>query len=526
MTSFLAGLALIIVGLVSALFGYRLFRILLPVYGAIFGFVTAWGWWGESAWLLALIAGVVFAVILGALAYGLWSVFVGIAGVVAGLALAGIIATSFNMATWLAVVLALVLASAFAYLFVKIRNPAVILITAVDGAAAVALGVGEWFGLQAGFGTAVNPGWLLVLVAAVFVIVGAAGLAFQWNKYRHLNLYGEPEAAKAPASSAPATRATSVPVSTGVASGGTAAVAAPAAVAVAGAAVVAAEKHAEPEPVAAEGGETPVVEAPVAAVAVAEAAEARGEEVAVAAPVEAAAEGGEAPVVEAPVAAVAVAEGGEARGEEVAVAAPVEAAATAAEAPVAAVAVAGAAVANKVEDALPAEEADQTASDAAGAVDANTVDEVVSEIEQTYSYDDIAKFKEKLEYVEGIGPAYAEKLQAVGINNVLDLLHRGATRKGRLELVEATGITGKLILRWVNHADLYRVKGVGSEYADLLEVAGVDTVVELSKRNPANLLNAMTETNKVRKLVRKEPVASQVEDWVSQAKKLPRVIQY
>ena len=94
------------------------------------------------------------------------------------------------------------------------------------------------------------------------------------------------------------------------------------------------------------------------------------------------------------------------------------------------------------------------------------------------------------------------------------------------DLVEATGISGKLILKWVNHADLYRIKGVGSEYADLLEAAGVDTVMELAQRNPANLLPRMLEVNEEKKLVRRTPVQSQVDDWVGQAKTMQRVIQY
>ncbi len=267
-------------------------------------------------------------------------------------------------------------------------------------------------------------------------------------------------------------------------------------------------------------------EVPVAAVVAAEAAEAPAQEPVVEAPVEAVAELAEAPVAlaagAAAVAAVAAAE--EPVAEEVVAPpaeaeTPVEAAAEVVDAPAVEAAVLAAAAANKVDD-VPLD------AGAGEPAEVGDVDAVVKQIEETYSYDDIAKFKEKLEFVEGIGPAYAEKLVAAGINTVLDLLHRGATRKGRQELVEVTGISAKLILRWVNHADLYRIKGVGSEYADLLEVAGVDTVVELSRRNPVNLLNAMTETNKVRKLVRKEPVASQVEDWVAQARQLPRVIQY
>ena len=543
MTSFFAGLALLVVGVVSALYGYRLFRILLPVFGGVFGFVTAWGWWGDSAWLLAVVAGVAFAVILGALAYGLWSLYVGMAGVVFGLALASIIATSLNMSAWLAIPLAAVLAVVFGYLFVKIRNEAVIIATATVGAATAARGVAEWFGLQAGFAGMSNPNptWLNLLMIAIFVVVGALGLAVQWNNYRLLKLYDKPKASEDQAAPATATRSTSAPLS----AGGAGAVSVPAAVAVAGAAALTADKLAEPEPPVAE-----VVETPVEAVAVAGAAVVAGEKLAepeapvaaaIAAPVEAVAEVVEAPAEAAAVAAAAVVAGEklaepEARPAEV-VETPVEAAVEAVSgaeeiaverlagtggAPV----VLGAAIANEVEETVPSEDAAPAGAEAAEPVAANIVDAVVKEIEQTYSYEDIAKFKEKLEFVEGIGPVYAEKLREAGINIVLDLLQRGATRKGRLELVEATGIASKLILRWVNHADLYRVKGVGSEYADLLEMAGVDTVVELAKRNPANLLNAMTETNKVRQLVRKEPVASQVEAWVAQAKQLPRVIQY
>ncbi len=221
MTSFLAGLGLIIVGLVSALFGYRLFRILLPLYGAVFGFVTAWGWWGDSAWFLALVAGIAIGIVLAFLAYGLWSAFVAVAGVVAGLALASLIATSLNLGSWLSIALGAVLALAFGLLFFKVRNPAVILITATVGAAEVARGVGEWFGLQGGFGTALgaNPGWLLILLAAVFVLVGAFGLAFQWNRYRGLDLYADAAAQKEQAPAAAATRAAAAPVAVAAAAG-------------------------------------------------------------------------------------------------------------------------------------------------------------------------------------------------------------------------------------------------------------------------------------------------------------------
>ena len=132
----------------------------------------------------------------------------------------------------------------------------------------------------------------------------------------------------------------------------------------------------------------------------------------------------------------------------------------------------------------------------------------------------------KLVELEGVGEAYAEKLKAAGIATIEALLEKGAAPKGRKEIAEKSGIGEKLILEWVNHADLFRIKGVGSEYADLLEEAGVDTVMELAQRKPENLLQKMIESNEAKKLVRKMPVLAQVTDWVEQAKKLPRVISY
>jgi predicted flap endonuclease-1-like 5' DNA nuclease len=131
-----------------------------------------------------------------------------------------------------------------------------------------------------------------------------------------------------------------------------------------------------------------------------------------------------------------------------------------------------------------------------------------------------------LETVEGIGKKYAKKLREVGVPTLNALLEMGSTRKGREEIAERSGISAKLILEWVNHVDLFRIDGVGEEYADLLEEAGVDTVPELAQRKPANLYKKMVEVNDQKKLVRKLPAASQVEGWVAQAKKLPRVIKY
>jgi predicted flap endonuclease-1-like 5' DNA nuclease len=132
----------------------------------------------------------------------------------------------------------------------------------------------------------------------------------------------------------------------------------------------------------------------------------------------------------------------------------------------------------------------------------------------------------KLMTIEGIGTVYNQKLQDAGVRTVEALLERGATPQGRKELAELTGAGDERILDWVNRADLYRIKGVSEEYSDLLEWAGVDTVVELGQRNPENLHAKMGEVNAEKKLVRRLPTLSQVSDWVQQAKGLPRKISY
>ena len=128
--------------------------------------------------------------------------------------------------------------------------------------------------------------------------------------------------------------------------------------------------------------------------------------------------------------------------------------------------------------------------------------------------------------VEGIGPVYAEKLQAAGIKDSAQLLEKGKTAKGRKELAEATGISGKLILTWVNHADLYRINGVGPQFAELLEAAGVDTVKEFAHRNAENLVAKMTEVNEQHKRVGRVPSVAEVQRMIDQAKELPGVITY
>jgi predicted flap endonuclease-1-like 5' DNA nuclease len=128
--------------------------------------------------------------------------------------------------------------------------------------------------------------------------------------------------------------------------------------------------------------------------------------------------------------------------------------------------------------------------------------------------------------VEGIGPGYAEKLKEKGISTTDALLEAGGTAKGREDLAAATGISEKLILGWANKADLFRVKGVGTQYSDLLEAAGVDTVVELSKRRADNLSKKMAEVNAEKQLVRQLPTEAQVGEWIESAKALPRMMTY
>jgi predicted flap endonuclease-1-like 5' DNA nuclease len=128
--------------------------------------------------------------------------------------------------------------------------------------------------------------------------------------------------------------------------------------------------------------------------------------------------------------------------------------------------------------------------------------------------------------IEGIGPVYADKLGKAGIRSVEALLNKGASDRGRKEIAATTGIGHTLILEWVNRADLYRIKGVGSQYSDLLENAGVDTVVELSKRIADNLYAKMIEVNKAKNLTNQMPGLKQVKKWIEQAKKLPRVVSY
>ena len=128
--------------------------------------------------------------------------------------------------------------------------------------------------------------------------------------------------------------------------------------------------------------------------------------------------------------------------------------------------------------------------------------------------------------IEGIGSTYGEKLANIGIHTVHALLDKGCAKSGRKELADKTGISETLILQWVNMADLFRIEGIGEEYSDLLEEAGVDTVVELSNRVPENLHAKLNEVNEQKKLVKQLPTLEMVKQWIVQAKGLPRKVEY
>jgi len=134
--------------------------------------------------------------------------------------------------------------------------------------------------------------------------------------------------------------------------------------------------------------------------------------------------------------------------------------------------------------------------------------------------------KYKIVDVEGIGPVYAEKLVAAGITDTDILLEKCAKPAGRKELAEATGISIKLILTWTNHCDLMRIDGVGPQFSELLEAAGVDTVKEMKHRKPENLQAKLEEVNAEKNLVRRVPALKEVEKMVAQAAELPAVMEY
>lgn len=132
----------------------------------------------------------------------------------------------------------------------------------------------------------------------------------------------------------------------------------------------------------------------------------------------------------------------------------------------------------------------------------------------------------RIDQIEGIGPVYAEKLSKAEIKSVEGLLAKGATKGGRKEIASVTGIDEGKILEWVNMADLFRIKGVGPQFSELLEAAGVDTVKELRNRNAENLYAKMVEVQAEKKITRAVPALKVVKSFIEQAKKLPPVVTY
>jgi predicted flap endonuclease-1-like 5' DNA nuclease len=130
----------------------------------------------------------------------------------------------------------------------------------------------------------------------------------------------------------------------------------------------------------------------------------------------------------------------------------------------------------------------------------------------------------KIEEIEGIGAAHGAKLSAAGVLTTDHLLERAASASGRSTLADETGHSTKQLLEWVNHVDLMRVDGVGAEYSDLLEAAGVDSVPELAQRNAANLAAALESTNESKQLVRRVPSETVVAGWIAEAKTMDKVV--
>ena len=132
----------------------------------------------------------------------------------------------------------------------------------------------------------------------------------------------------------------------------------------------------------------------------------------------------------------------------------------------------------------------------------------------------------KIDEIEGVGPTYAAKLRGIGIESTSVLLERGASPDGRQEISETAKIPARRLLGWINMADLFRVDGVGPEFAELLVAAGVDTVKELATRNPDNLAASCAEVNEERRLARRSPSAVVVARWIAEARDLPQIIRH
>ena len=126
--------------------------------------------------------------------------------------------------------------------------------------------------------------------------------------------------------------------------------------------------------------------------------------------------------------------------------------------------------------------------------------------------------------IRAIGHRDATKLRKARVRTTDALLNQAATRKGRADVSERTGIPTADLLRWAQQADLMRIKGVGSEYADLLAGAGVDTIKALRRRNAANLMAAMSQVNAKRRIVQRLPTVEMVQGWIDEANEIEPIV--
>lgn len=128
--------------------------------------------------------------------------------------------------------------------------------------------------------------------------------------------------------------------------------------------------------------------------------------------------------------------------------------------------------------------------------------------------------------IDGIKGDYAARLRRIGIRDSDELLHYGATRRGRRELAKVIGLGDRRVSEWVNRADLLRIPGISTRYSNLLEAVGITTVKSLRRRDPAKLHAELVETNSRRRrpVVGRTPSAADVEAWVQSARHLAPVV--
>ncbi len=498
---FLIGLLLVGLGLVAVFFGYRFFRILLPFFGGIAGFIIAANLFPNS-FVLSLIVGVVIGILLALFAYQAWSVLFTISGVIAGASFGAAIANTLNLWNWVSWLLVIGMAVVVGWLVWKFRDEMVIVITALAGASLVSDGLVRMFG-EGTFRTLL---WWIV-----FFALAALGIVFQWGRWLRYNWYRDlGRNVDAAITSAAATdalaksRAAAAPaVSTGAAVATDAAGAATAAAAEAKrkAAAAAATSQLEADAAAAKLRADQAAAAREADLA---AAQLKADQAAIAREVDAAgAEAGR----EADIATTRLQTDAVEITDDIAE------------------------VADNANDAVVVI-SDTTAATAValGGADALTPAEKLAALNAHLdtllnAEGDRSNLHQPVDYLKDINPAEAAQLKGDAVVIVVDVLRRGATQQGRAQMAKTTGVPETTILKWVNFADLLRIQGVGAVYARLLEAVGVDTVVELAQRNPVNLHAKLVEVNAAQKLSDREPSQEEVTNWIAQAKDLPRVIE-